>query len=119
MTGKRFGIVKTKSYELYVPTDEQKIYNFSGMENELDCMRIVNALNELNDENKELKSHINDTQIAVEIETEKCMNRVFDLIDKYIDEIVESKDRLSLDSYNSSMITLEGLKEELKGGNVE
>ena len=39
----------------------------------------------LEKENKQLKSHINDTQIAVEIETEKCMQRVFDVIDKKIE----------------------------------
>lgn len=50
---KRFGMVKTKTYELYVPVDEMKIYNFSGFEDELDCIRIVNALNDLEELRKE------------------------------------------------------------------
>ena len=50
---KRFGMVKTKTYELYVPVDEMKIYNFSSFEDELDCIRIVNALNDLEEQRKE------------------------------------------------------------------
>lgn len=50
---KRFGIIKTKTYGLYVPVDEMKIYNFSGFEDELDCIRVVNALNDLEEKSRE------------------------------------------------------------------
>ena len=53
MTEKRFGIIKTKTYGLYVPVDEMKIYNFSGFEDELDCIRVVNALNDLEEKSRE------------------------------------------------------------------
>ena len=49
MTEKRFGMIKSKISGLYIPIDEQKYYNFSGFEDEYDCMRIVNALNNLYD----------------------------------------------------------------------
>lgn len=56
MAEKRFGIIKTKTYGLYVPVDKMKVYNFSGFESELDCIRVVDALNELDSENQKLKN---------------------------------------------------------------
>ena len=53
MTEKRFGIIKTKTYGLYVPVDKMKVYNFSGFESELDCIRVVNALNDLEEKSRE------------------------------------------------------------------
>lgn len=58
MTEKRFGIIKTKTYGLYVPVDKMKVYNFSSFESELDCIRVVNALNDLSEENEQLRKEI-------------------------------------------------------------
>lgn len=55
MNEKRFGIIKTKTYGLYVPVDKMEVYNFSSFESELDCIRVVNALNDLSEENEQLK----------------------------------------------------------------
>lgn len=53
MTEKRFGIIKTKTYGLYVPVDKMGFYNFSSFESELDCIRVVNALNDLEEKSRE------------------------------------------------------------------
>ena len=53
MTEKRFGIIKTKTYGLYVPVDKMEVYNFSSFESELDCIRVVNALNDLEEKSRE------------------------------------------------------------------
>lgn len=47
MTEKRFGMFKSKVSGLYVPVDKWKFYNFSGIEEEYDCMRFIKALNDL------------------------------------------------------------------------
>ena len=44
---KRFIMIKSNG--LYVPIDKQQQYNFSGLEDESDCMRIINVLNILYD----------------------------------------------------------------------
>ena len=62
---------------------------------------------ELKKENKKLKAHVNDTEIAVEIETEKCMQRVFDVIDKHTEYWSQKYDLAGVD-------TLLKLKKELK-----
>ena len=49
---KRFGMVKTKDYDLYVPVDEMKFYIFPSFEDELDCIRVVNALNDLEEKSR-------------------------------------------------------------------
>ena len=49
MTEKRFTMIKSEISGLYVPIDEQKHYNFSGFEDEHDCIRIVTILNKLYD----------------------------------------------------------------------
>ena len=53
LTEKRFGMIKTKTYGLYVPVDKMKVYNFSSFESELDCIRVVNALNDLEEKSRE------------------------------------------------------------------
>jgi len=53
MTEKRFGIIKNKTYGLYVPVDKMGFYNFSSFESELDCIRVVNALNDLEEKSRE------------------------------------------------------------------
>ena len=45
---------------------------------------VCNLLNELNDENNELKAKVDDKEVAVEVECEKLMQKVFDLIDEKI-----------------------------------
>lgn len=81
MTEKRFGIIKTKTYGLYVPVDKMKVYNFSSFESELDCIRVVNALNDLEEksrengkiaskyleENEQLKKELEDALLDVKI----------------------------------------------------
>ena len=70
-------------------------------------------LNELAEENEQLKSHINDTQIAVEIETEKCMNNVFECIDELIERAKQSG---SSNQYKLGAIqVLQTLEKELIG----
>ena len=46
---KRFGMIKTQFNGLHVPIDEWNHFIFSSCESELDCMRIVNALNSLHE----------------------------------------------------------------------
>ena len=53
LTEKRFGMIKTKTYGLYVPVDKMKVYNLSSFEDELDCIRVVNALNDLEEKSRE------------------------------------------------------------------
>ena len=58
---KRFGMIKTQFNGLYVPIDEWDQFIFSSFESELDCMRIVNALNYLHE------SAMNNGRIASEL----------------------------------------------------
>lgn len=96
MTEKRFGIIKTKTYGLYVPVDKMKVYNFSGFESEHDCIRVVNALNDLEEksrengkiaskyleENKQLKQEL---QKIYEIAT---VNKVRDIVENVYDDLL-------------------------------
>ena len=79
--------------------------NFTGKEYESNFMDIVDLMNELDKkwidelnlretyqqenirleyENKELKKRVDDKQVAVEVETCKLMEKIFDLIDRRI-----------------------------------
>ena len=62
----------------------------------------LELINQLSDENEQLK---------------QFKDNVFDLIDKNIKETKElfEEDKIDLNSYNSAMIILTRLKEELKG----
>ncbi|WP_405285934.1 hypothetical protein [Methanobrevibacter sp.] len=85
---KRFGIVKTKDYDLYVPVDEMKFYIFPSFEDEMDCIRVVNALNDLEEksrangklasqyleENEQLKSEIEELENKIEVLEGKLWN---------------------------------------------
>jgi len=51
---------------------------------EMGSLDVLDTLNELNDENKELKAKVDDKEIAVEVETEKLMQKVFNLINAKI-----------------------------------
>lgn len=72
MTEKRFGMIKTESYGLYVPVDEKKKYLFPSFEDELDCIRFVNVLNELNDEKESWKQSYIEEVGDIE-EQSKCL----------------------------------------------
>lgn len=85
MTEKRFGIIKTKTYGLYVPVDKMEVYNFSGFESELDCIRVVNVLNELHEENKELKKQLE----REETDKKRLMSYLMKYKGLSFDEIVE------------------------------
>lgn len=86
MTEKRFGIIKTKTYGLYVPVDKMKVYNFSGFESELDCIRVVDALNELDSENQKLKKENEELKSELKIycnvaNCENCKYHNYDWFD--------------------------------------
>ena len=81
---------------------------------------ILDLLNEMDKENRELKSHINDTQIAVEIATEELMKRVIDCIDTKIAFYTDMKIKLMNedDDYRLRLLSfaiqsLRELKEEV------
>ena len=108
MTEKRF-TVKPQD-DLFAVVDEyslDKTCVVNGIRTEIETEWLCNLMNELNNENEELKAHINDTEIAVEIATEKCMQRVFDVIDKHTDYWSSKHDLAGVD-------TLLRLKKELK-----
>ena len=81
---------------------------------------INKLLNELNDENKELKAKVGDKTVAVEVETCKLMEKVFNRIDKKIDEL-EKRYKFGQEVYKGCPMhnirfginTLKELKKEL------
>ena len=81
---------------------------------------VCDLLNELAEENKELKAKVDDKEVAVEVECEKLMQRVFDLIDKNINEYIykeklykhKGKDR-EASVFNLYCFCLNNLKKEL------
>ncbi len=46
--------------------------------------KLVEKMNKLADENKKLKAKVDDKEVAVEVECEKLMQKVFEVIDKKI-----------------------------------
>lgn len=89
---------------------------------------IVELLNSLNDENeqlkqenKELKAKVDDKEVAVEVECEKLMQKVFDLIDEKVDEL-EKRYKFGQEVYKGCPMhnirfginTLKELKKELQ-----
>lgn len=96
MTEKRFGIIKTKTYGLYVPVDKMKVYNFSSFEDELDCIRVVNALNGLEEKSREndkiASKYLNENELLKK-QIEEYTNP-----DKYI---LIKKTESSTEEYNS------------------
>lgn len=51
----RFGMYQSELTELWIITDAKKKVTFSGIDDKYNCQRIVDLLNELDDENQELK----------------------------------------------------------------
>ena len=98
-----------------VSDDECYYFNEYGT-----VQKICELLNELNDENQKLKSKVDDKEVAVEVECEKLMQRVFDLIDKNINEYIykeklykhKGKDR-EASVFNLYCFCLNNLKKEL------
>ena len=108
---KRFGMIKTQFNGLHVPIDEWNHFIFSSCESELDCMRIVNALNclhekamsngriasellnakeQLEKENKELKlttMEMEDYLARMEEENKKLREQLKDCTEKAKEEI--------------------------------
>lgn len=44
-------------------------------------------LNELNDENRQLKAKVNDKEVVIKVECEKLMQKILEVIDKKIEEL--------------------------------
>lgn len=113
------GTVKslTKDYEQLLKKNKELKARYNR------CIEEMDSLAEVNDkfykENKELKAKVDDKEVAVEVECEKLMQRVFEVIDKKIEELEIDLNR----SIKAGMPTgalwgetdlLEELKEELK-----
>ena len=62
---KRFRVILSGISGLYVPIDDWNVYNFRGIEGEYDCTRIVDLLNDLNDENEQLQFENNELKCAL------------------------------------------------------
>lgn len=79
---KRFGMIQSEISGLYVPMDSWRIYNFRGMKNEYDCMRIVNVLNDLHDmriEKEELvRQYLKENRI-LKTENDRLHNKIFQM----------------------------------------
>ena len=105
MTEKQFVYMDLLETEaISVSDDECYYFNEYGT-----VQKICELLNELNDENKELKAKVDDKEVAVEVECEKLMQKVFDLIDETIEYY---SDKYEL--YDTNAIeALEELKKEL------
>lgn len=92
---------------------------------EKDVCDLLNELAEENEQllkaNKELKAKVDDKEIAVEVETEKLMQKVFNAIDEKIDEL-EKKYKFGqevakccpMHNILHSINTLKELKKELQ-----
>ena len=106
MTEKQFVYMDLLETEaISVSDDECYYFNEYGT-----VQKICELLNELNDENKELKAKVDDKEVAVEVECEKLMQKVFDLIDETIEYY---SDKYEL--YDTNAIdVLEELKKELQ-----
>ena len=86
----------------------------------IDIVQMIDLLNALNDENeqlkkenKELKAKVDDKEVAVEVETCKVMEKIFDLIDKKIKEADESFEQTYDSWYQGQIDALKELKKEL------
>lgn len=86
------------------------------------CGSLEEELLNLRDKHRELKKQVNDTTVAVEVETCKVMEKVFELIDKKIEEETCTAEKIEsviegdyICAVNRLTIAaLENLKQELK-----
>lgn len=83
MTEKRFTYIKNSLITQYQSIPIQKIgkgkpFHCQGLVDELN--KLWNENEQLNEENKELKAKVDDKEVAVEVECEKLMQKVFNLI---------------------------------------
>lgn len=70
-------------------------------------------LNELDNENKKLKAKVDDKEVAVEVECEKLMQKVFEVIDKSLEKDKQDYEMTYEDYLNGRIEALEELKKEL------
>jgi len=64
-------------------------------------------------ENKELKAKVDDKEVAVEVECEKLMQKVFEVIDKSLEKDKQDYEMTYEDYLNGRIEALEELKKEL------
>lgn len=78
--------MKTDRYiikgESIIDTVDDELVNCNNDENNIEV--IVSWLNELSNENKELKSKVDDKEVAVEVETCKCIHHIYNIINSNI-----------------------------------
>lgn len=77
MTAKRFGMIKSKFTGMYVPVDNQHVYNFCGFEDGFTCMGFVNALNALQQkgtENGKIATQLLEENEQLKQEINSCLN---------------------------------------------
>jgi len=97
---KRFGMIKTQFNGLYVPIDEWDQFIFSSFESELDCMRIVNALNYLHEgamNNGRIASELLNAKEQLEKENKELKDKLFEAEKDYLIETADISDKLYLD----------------------
>lgn len=113
MTEKRFykTISEIEDYRVY-DDDEEDAYFISCDEHTVDCL--VGLLNELHDENKELKTKVDDKEVAVEVETCKVMEKIFDLIDRKIKDYNQQLDDEDIDDNLAYYMNVKGHIEAFK-----
>lgn len=104
---------------------QNTIYDEGQIINPFECMKLLNyfydenidlvKMNEqLREENKELKAKVDDKEVAVEVETCKVMEKIFDLIDKKIKEADEGFEQTYDSWYQGQIDALKELKKELQ-----
>jgi len=106
MTEKRFGIIKTKTYGLYVPVDKMEVYNFSGFESEFDCIRVVNALNNLEEKRRE-NGKIACKYLEENEQLKHEVNYLQDRLDDYV--LVEKENKELQGKYDKQLWLYNGL----------
>jgi len=101
-------------------------YELEKSENAFDTLykkyvELLKQQGRLEKENNELKAKVDDKEIAVEVETEKLMQKVFNAIDEKIDELEkrykfgqEVAKCCPMHNIRHSINTLKELKKELK-----
>jgi len=94
--------------------DEKEQLKLQYSELEITLMNNQLAYNDLEKENKELKAKVDDKEVAVEVETCKVMEKIFDLIDKKIKEADEGFEQTYDSWYQGQIDALKELKKELQ-----
>ena len=79
---KRFQIIHLGNPYDFVVKDHNTNKTYGTLQG--DDKSLMELLNELDSENKKLKAKVDDKEVAVEVECEKLMQKVFDLIEERI-----------------------------------